>query len=166
MAISKKSRAFTLIELLVVISIIALLSSIVLSSLNTARAKARDARKIGDFRQISLALTLYYDKFASMPANPTPGTEVCDGSAGYTTVMNDLISNGFLGAAPRSPGGAGYCYYNYGAGGIGGLLVTTLEAAPDTLTGIPPSCRPWAPPANNWCMSTVSSKQYCLCNPQ
>src|SRR3989338_3128827 len=51
---------FTLIELLVVISIIGLLSSVVLASLNNARAKARDTRRIQDFKQISTALYLYY----------------------------------------------------------------------------------------------------------
>ncbi len=55
-----KNRGFTLIELLVVISIIGLLSSIVLTSVNSARAKARDARRIADLKQIQLALELYY----------------------------------------------------------------------------------------------------------
>ena len=55
------NQGFTLIELLVVIAIIGVLASTVLASLNTARQKARNARRIADLRQISLALELYYD---------------------------------------------------------------------------------------------------------
>jgi len=54
-----KLRAFTLVELLVVISIISLLSSVVLSSLNSARAKARDTQRLSDLRQLSVALRTY-----------------------------------------------------------------------------------------------------------
>ncbi len=56
----KLSKAFTLIELLVVIAIIGILSSVVLASLENARARARDARRMSDIRQIQNALELYY----------------------------------------------------------------------------------------------------------
>jgi len=61
----KNKKGFTLIELLVVVSIISLLASVVLASLNTARAKARDARRLQDLKQIQLALELYKDKCGS-----------------------------------------------------------------------------------------------------
>src|SRR3989338_1593038 len=54
-------RGFTLIELLVVVAIIGLLSSIVLTSLNGARVKARDAKRMEDLRQIRIAIELFYD---------------------------------------------------------------------------------------------------------
>lgn len=60
-------RGFTLIELLVVIAIISLLASIVLASLNSARQKARNARRVADLKQISTALELYFDSSNAYP---------------------------------------------------------------------------------------------------
>lgn len=62
---TRESRGFTLIELLVVIAIIGILSSVVLASLNGARKKGRDARRISDVKQIQLALEMYYDSNSS-----------------------------------------------------------------------------------------------------
>ena len=53
------NRGFTLIELLVVIAIIGILSSVVLASLNTARAKANDAKRFTNLQAVKTALELY-----------------------------------------------------------------------------------------------------------
>ncbi|PIY58013.1 MAG: secretion system protein G, partial [Candidatus Yonathbacteria bacterium CG_4_9_14_0_2_um_filter_47_74] len=62
-----KKKGFTLIELLVVIAIIGVLSSVVLASLNTARGRANDARRISDLKAIEIALALYYDNNGAYP---------------------------------------------------------------------------------------------------
>jgi len=57
-----KNKGFTLIEMLIVIAIIGILSSVILVGLGSARAKARDSRRISDIRQIQNGLEIYYSK--------------------------------------------------------------------------------------------------------
>ncbi len=76
MSHKKRNQGFTLIELLVVISIIGILAAQVLVSLNSARQKARDARRLADIRQIQTAMELFYNDNNSYPddggGSPTP----------------------------------------------------------------------------------------------
>jgi general secretion pathway protein G len=68
-----KQTGFTLIELLVVISIISLLSSIVMTGLGSAKAKARDAERMQEILQIRNALELYRSDNNSYPAGGGDG---------------------------------------------------------------------------------------------
>jgi len=77
-----KNKGFTLIELLVVISIISLLSTIVLASLNTARAKARDAATVQNIKQLTLAMELYKDDNGFYPGQDGSFLS-CYNSQGY-----------------------------------------------------------------------------------
>jgi general secretion pathway protein G len=55
-----KQKGFSLIELLVAISIIAMLTSITMASLSSARWKSRDAKRLADIKNIELAVNQYY----------------------------------------------------------------------------------------------------------
>lgn len=65
MMVKTPERGFTLIELLVVISIIGLLSSVVLSSLQTARLKSRDTAIKAQVRQFVTLMNLNFNETGS-----------------------------------------------------------------------------------------------------
>ena len=54
-----KKLGFTLIELIVVIAVISLLTSIVISNLNTSRKKAQASKFASDMKQLQNAIYLY-----------------------------------------------------------------------------------------------------------
>lgn len=65
-------KGFTLIELLVVISIMAILSSIVLTSLASAREKARVSELVQNLKQFQIALEVYKEATGKYPYEDSP----------------------------------------------------------------------------------------------
>jgi general secretion pathway protein G len=159
--VTPKGGGFTLIELLVVVAIISLLSSVVLASLNTARAKARDTRRLSDMRQIQNALELYYDKYGAYPGN------VDNDNGGWDTgcfgvgdsFISSLEIDGFISKTPCDPSfssqNGGYSYYRYSAGYSG---CSVLQGAffilgirdVEGISGTHPSSPGFSCPARNW----------------
>lgn len=97
-----KNKGFTLIELLVVIAIIGILSAVVLVSLNSARQKSRDARRLSDIRQIQTAMELYYNDNGAYPDQTAAGAAPTVTSIGTSGNTNTEWQD-FLGLWPTSP---------------------------------------------------------------
>ncbi len=140
-----QKKGFTLIELLVVIAIIGILSSVVLSSLNSARAKARDAQRISTVRQIKTALELYYDTNSTYPQ---AGGQ--DAGTAFTSLAPYLTPT-YISAITPDPQGA-YVGYVWGSSGKSyGLWVYTEKKGSNCLTGVNVDTGWWGAGASNLC---------------
>ena len=135
----RTSVGFTLIEVLVVTAIISLLSSIILASIRTARAKAQTARAMADLYEFRNAIQLMSDDVEVWPNGcmrdniivvPEPGAmnevELDDSHAGLLvrppvgatapptciwTATEVAAWNGpYMGAIPKDPSGRSYWF--------------------------------------------------------
>lgn len=104
-----KSKGFTLIELMVVISIIGLLSSIVLASLQSAREKAVLAKAVGEMKGLQTALELYKSKFGVYPGSVNTNygdDDKCNHLChqGFDNlIQTELVNNKFISKVPHAP---------------------------------------------------------------
>jgi len=145
---NKKQTGFTLIELLVVIAIIGLLASVVLLALNSARGKARDAKRLADVRQMQSALELYYNDCGGYPPQPAQAADRVLGSA------NALVLSA---VTPTTSGGA--CTTAGWAASVAGVNPTTyiakVSASPTPADGVCVS-----PGTNDYTYTSASTSTY------
>jgi prepilin-type N-terminal cleavage/methylation domain-containing protein len=151
-----RQKAFTLIELLVVIAIIGLLASIVLVSLNSTRAKARDTRRIADLNQVIVALEMYYDAHNKYPP------ETCAGSwkSVWERVMTILVDEDLLSVIPRDTKIDYYFYACPGSNDQDYLMMAQLETNHSALDNDVVACPSWG--VFDDCSD--ASKKYCTGN--
>lgn len=139
-------RGFTLIELMMVISIIGLLSTVILGSLQRARLQANDAKRISEIRQMQTALELYFNDNGQYPSSDqggiggwdTPGDGTFLGvlaGGGYMPNIKDPTTNDFNGNyryyryAPTDPPSSVYYVCNVTKGAFYVLEIIQFEAS-------------------------------------
>jgi len=119
-----RRKGFTLIELLTVITIIGILSTVATVNYTSARAKARDGKRLGDLEVLRKGLELYVNDFGGYPADGVPGDGgIILGEDGGTMLIDegwaDHNSPVYIERVPPNPGpyGAPYVYRSLNADG-------------------------------------------------
>lgn len=83
-------KGFTVLELLVILGIITILIALVLTSLNSARERSSDDRKVSNVKTVVVGLREYFSVCRHYPKNLT-GTEDCSALASQQKNLKDII---------------------------------------------------------------------------
>ncbi len=105
--VRNRTAGFTLVEILVVVGIVSTLSLIVFPSLSGSREKGRDAARVADIEQLSVALRLYAEQHGSYP-DEADGVRLGEGGS-LDTDLDPYIE---VSHDPSGPGDADR-YYVY-----------------------------------------------------
>lgn len=128
-----RRSAFTLIELLVVISIIALLVSILLPSLNIARKMAKDVACLATLKSIGLGWQMYWtENNPSIPvAPPMPENATTENSIVY--VLTSYVPAGMNWRCPSGEGDEKYRQYGTSYEFMAGYVVDITPTIRDRI---------------------------------
>ena len=114
----KNKKGFTLVELVVVIAILGILAGIAIPRFMDATASARGSKIVADMRTIESAESMNYAKNGSY------------------VVLADLVTNGFLAAAPVPPAGS---YIIPESGKTGTVTAATYSVVVTPASGTTPA---------------------------
>lgn len=113
------------------IAIIGILASVVLASLNSARERSRDAKRLAEMRQVQIALEAYFAEYGRYPNNSSTPNAACGNTSGglcITALAADANFLKYLPNIPSDPSYAGTAYnYQYHRAGTGWALAVVLE---------------------------------------
>ncbi len=90
---TRNKKAFTLIELMVVLLVIAIISTLAITSYSSVDRRGRDTKRISDIAKIQLALEKYHQNKGFYPSSLSFGSALTDTSSPAITYLDPVPQN-------------------------------------------------------------------------